>query len=250
MNPALIQLEICRAVRNRRTLIFAAVLPVVFFLAFSAGSGGGNRLDGLAVAPYLMVSMAGYGTMNALFTGGGVIAAERSVGWPRQLRIAGLSPRDYIVTKVLVSYFMALPGLIVVFVVGALVKQVHMDATQWLAAGGSVLLSLIPISALGVALGYSARPQSLQPIFGIGSALLALLGGLWVPASTFPAWLRDVVQVLPTYWAGQAGRSAIQHSWVGVHGLVVLAAWAVAFGALAAWLYRRDSLRPSAAGTT
>ncbi len=247
MNPALLQLELRRAVRNRRTFLFAAVLPVVFFLAFSSV---GNHLGGLDEATYVMISMGVYGTMNALFTGGGVIAAERSVGWPRQLRVAGLAPRDYVVTKVIVAYLMALPGLVAVFVVAALVKGVHLDASQWILAAVSIVVALVPISALGVALGYSARPQSLQPLFGVGSALLALTGGLWVPAASFPRWLLDVVQVLPTYWAGQAARSVVQHHWVGVHGLIVLAAWAVGLAGAAAILYRRDSQRPSAAGTT
>jgi len=70
---ALLHVELRRAIRNKRTLIFSAVLPVIFFLAFSSG-GGNDRLDGLSVAPYVMTSMAVYGVMNALFTGGGLIA--------------------------------------------------------------------------------------------------------------------------------------------------------------------------------
>ena len=111
-------------------------------------------------------------------------------------------------------------------------------------------MTLLPIAALGVAIGYVARPQALQAIFGIGSALLALMGGLWVPASTFPGAFQDIMKILPTYWAADAGRRILQGGFVGVEGIVILAAWTVALSSLAGFLFRRDSLRPTAAGST
>ncbi|HMA47687.1 MAG TPA: ABC transporter permease [Frankiaceae bacterium] len=248
MNTALLPAEARRALRNRRTLIFAAVLPVVFFTTFSAGGSG--TVGGLAVAPYVMVGMATYGAMNALFTDGGLIAAERAVGWNRQLRVAGLRGRDYLATKVSMAYVTAVPGLLLVFVAGALGKHVRLGAAQWVEAALSVLLGLVPVSALGVAVGYAARPQSLQPLLGIGSALLALLGGLWVPVETFPRAVRDVMTLMPTYWSADAGRAVLRGGWVGWHGVVVIAVWTVALGALAVRGYRRDALRPAAAGAT
>lgn len=145
MNTALLRAEARRALRNRRTLILAAVLPVVFFTTFS--SGGSGTVGGLAVAPYIMVSMATYGAMNALFTGGGLIAAERAIGWNRQLRVAGLRGRDYLATKVSMAYVTAVPGLLLVFVVGALGKHVRLGAAQWVEAALSVLLGLVPVAA-------------------------------------------------------------------------------------------------------
>ena len=121
MMPTLLHLELRRALRNRRTLVFAAVLPMVSFATFSSGANG--RVGGLDVAPYVMVGMATYGAINALFNGGGLIAAEPAVGWNRQLRIAGLSGRVYVATKALICYLTALPGLLAVFALGALAPQ-------------------------------------------------------------------------------------------------------------------------------
>jgi ABC-2 type transport system permease protein len=194
--------------------------------------------------------MATYGAMNALFTGGGVIAGERAIGWSRQLRIAGVPRRDYVTTKVLVSYLTAVPGLVAVLVLGAAVNHVQLSATQWVGSAIAILVGLLPVAALGVAIGYAARPQSLPPIFGIGSALLSLLGGLWIPAETFPPLLRDAMKLLPTYWSADAGRAVLRQGWIGWQGVAVLTVWTALFGVIAAWLYQRDSLRPSAAGAT
>ncbi|MCU4185316.1 ABC transporter permease [Acidiferrimicrobium sp. IK] len=248
MNPHLFRLELRRFVRNRRTLLFTAILPAVFFLTFSASSSG--SIAGLNVAPYIMVSMATYGAMNALFVGGGVIAAERAIGWPRQLRVAGLSPREYVTSKVAVAYLTGIPGLLAVFVLGAAAKHVQLSAAHWLLAAVSILVGLLPVAVLGVAVGYAARPQTLQALFGIGSALLALLGGMFAPADNFPRVLLDVCKLLPTYWSADAGRAVLRGSWVGWHGALVLALWTVALGAAAAALYQRDALRPGVSGTT
>jgi ABC-2 type transport system permease protein len=194
--------------------------------------------------------MATYGAMNALFTGGGVIAGERAFGWTRQLRIAGVARRDYVATKVFVSYLTAMPGLVGVFATGALVTHVQLSPAEVVVSGVAILVALFPVAALGVAIGYAARPQSLASIFGIGSALLSLLGGLWIPADTFPPLLRGMMRMLPSYWSAGAGRAVLSNSWIGWQGVVVIAFWTAVFGMIAAWLYQRDSLRPSAAGST
>jgi hypothetical protein len=77
-----------------------------------------RMLDDITIAPYIMVSMATFGAMNALFIGSGLIAAERSIGWTRQLRVAGVPPAGYVSTKVLMAYVTATVGVVVVFVSG------------------------------------------------------------------------------------------------------------------------------------
>jgi len=64
--------------RNRRTVIFSIVLPVVFFLLFGTGkdyslknAGHGN------VASYVMISMALYGAMLSTTAGGAMVSTER-----------------------------------------------------------------------------------------------------------------------------------------------------------------------------
>ncbi len=55
-----------------------------------------------------MVGLAAFGDMNAMLSSGARIAAERSVGWNRQLRLTPLTTRAYFRAKVITSYAMAL----------------------------------------------------------------------------------------------------------------------------------------------
>ena len=97
--------ELLRLWRNKRFFIFSLGFPLALFLVIG-GSNKGTMIDlpgGLKIdfALYYMVGMAGYGAMIAAISGGARIAAERSVGWNRQLRLTPLTPRAYFRTKVL-----------------------------------------------------------------------------------------------------------------------------------------------------
>lgn len=237
--------ELKRTLRNPRYLIFSLVMPVILFLLFASG-GKNDTIGGLSVAAYIMVSMGTFGAMSGVFSSAGRIALERSTGWNRQLRLTALSGRQYVLGKAVTGFSVALPALIIVFLAGALGKGVSLPAARWPVIGLSVLLGLLPMAALAVWLGYAARPDSLQAIMGGIISLLALIGGLWVPIESFPNWVGDIAKALPTYWAAGAGRSALAGSWVGWHGVAVLAAWTVVFAAVAGRAYVRDSAKSSA----
>lgn len=87
-NTTLLRLEFRRLTRNRRTMIFTLVMPVVFFLVFGLGQGDDDHGIGHGnVAAYIMISMALYGAMLATTSGGAMVSIERASGWSRQLRL-------------------------------------------------------------------------------------------------------------------------------------------------------------------
>ncbi len=239
VSPIYLRAELLRRRRSARLLVFTLGIPALLFLA---NSNGNDTISGIDIAPYFMVSMATYGAMNALLVNGSLISLERSVGWNRQLRLTGLTGAQYLGTKTLVGYLTAVPGVLVVLLLGAS-RGVDLSAARWIEVGASILLSLAPIAALGVLIGYLARPEAVQPLMGIGSVLLSFLGGLFVPLSNATPWLRHVAEVFPTYWAGQAGRQVLSGRWLGWEGVAIVVAWTIAFGLLAARAYRRDGQR-------
>jgi len=246
VNPTLLRAELLRVVRNKRTVIFSAIFPAVFFLLFTSGgssSGDAKAYLGLSAGAYVMSSMLTYAGTAALLSVAARISAERATGWNRTLRLTGLRGRTYLLTKVVLSYAIAVPGLVIVIALAASVRHVHLPGGRWVELVVSVVIGLAPIAALGVWVGYIAKPDSMQVFLGLGGTLLAFAGGQFIPIGVFGSGLQHVLRALPSYWSTQAGRSVILGSWLGWEGVGVLAGWTLVFGACAARAYRRDSAR-------
>lgn len=239
MNQTYLRLELLRLARNRRVLVFSLIVPVALYLGISSG-GGHDKLGSLTVATYIMVSMAGYSAQISLLAGGARIALERKAGWNRQLRIAGLSGRTYLTSRVSLAYIAAVPGLAAVMVAGA-ATDAKLSGIKWVLTPLAVLVALAPIAALGVLVGYLAQPDNMQQIMGLGSAAMGFLGGQFIPATQFSTGVLDVVKLFPPYWSTEAGRHVVEGRSLAGEGYLVLVVWTVVLGALAARAYSRDS---------
>jgi ABC-2 type transport system permease protein len=234
--------ELLRTFRNRRFFLLSLGFPLVLYFTIAAPNNGVANLSGSGIsAPlYFMVGLVSFGTMSAMLSCGARIAAERAVGWNRQLRITPLSPRAYFRAKVLTAYAMALVSIVALYASGA-VLGVSLPAGQWLEMTGLILVGLIPFAALGVALGHVLTPDSIGPALGGGVSLFALLGGTWFPLQH--GFLYDIAQYLPSYWLVQASHVALGGGAWPVRAWIVIATWTAVLSVLAVRAYRRDTRR-------
>ncbi|MCW1096296.1 ABC transporter permease [Streptomyces sp. RS2] len=243
---SLIRLEITRALRNRKFLFFSVIYPSALFLLIAGSADATSEVDGtgLTLPTFFMVSMASFGALTAVLMGNSErIAKERENGWVRQLRLTALPGRGYVLAKTASAAVVSLPCVVVVFVVAAAVKDVRLHAWQWLALTGAIWAGSLVFAALGVAIGYLATGDAVRPITMIVYFGLSMLGGLWMPTTTFPRWLRDIAEWLPTHAYAALGQSIEQSHAPHAQDLAVLAVSFVLFAGGAAWLYRKDTLK-------
>jgi ABC-2 type transport system permease protein len=235
--------ELLRTLRNRRFFLLSLGFPLVLYFVIVSPNRHVRDFDGsgISFALYYMVGLASFGTMSAMLSCGGRIAAERAVGWNRQLRITPLSPRAYFRVKVLTGYMMAVISLLALYAAG-ISLGVHLSVDEWLKMTGLILVGLVPFAALGILLGHLLTPDSIGPAMGGGISLLALLGGTWFPLAKH-GFLHDLAQSIPSYWLVQASHVALGGRPWSALGWIVMAAWTVVLGALAARAYRRDTHR-------
>lgn len=243
---SLIKLELTRALRNRKFLFFSVLYPSILFLIIAGNSDSTTKLPGtgLTLPTYMMVSMASFGALTAVLMGNSErIAREREDGWVRQLRLTTLPGRGYVLAKTASAAVVSLPSIVIVFAVAAAVKGVRLDAWQWLALTGAIWAGSLVFAALGVALGYLASGDAVRPITMITYFGLSMLGGLWMPTTTFPVWLQDIAKWLPTHAYAALGRAIEQSRALHVQDLAVLVVSFALFAGGAAWLYRKDTLK-------
>jgi len=243
MSPTYVRYELVRTLRNRRFFLLSLGFPLILYFVIVAPNRHVANFDnsGISFAVYYMVGLASFGTMAAMLSCGARIAAERAVGWNRQLRITPLKPRAYFLAKVLTAYMMALISLLALYAAG-ISLGVSLSASSWLEMTGLMLLGLVPFSALGVMLGHLLTPDSIGPAMGGGVSLLALLGGTWFPIAGH-GFLHHLAELLPSYWLVRASHVAIGGSSWSATGWIVVAGWTVVLGLLAARAYRRDTRR-------
>jgi ABC-2 type transport system permease protein len=237
-----IRFELLRTVRNKRYFFLAFGFPIVLYLLIAGPNRNADDLSGTGIsAPlYYMVGLAAFGTMSAMLSTGGRIATERGVGWNRQLRITPLSTRTYFRAKVLTGYLVALTSLLLLYACGVALG-VRMPAKDWLQMTLLILAGLVPFAALGILIGHVFSADAIGPVMGGVTGLFALLGGTWFPITS--GVMYDIAQALPSYWLVRASYVSLGAGGWPARGWLVIAAWTVGAGLLAARAYRRDTQR-------
>lgn len=241
MSVTYLLLEARRAMRNGRFLIFSIAFPVLLFLLYVGIWANGDK----AVVGVLMVNMTAFGALSAALFAGGRVALERSLGWQRQLRLTPLSGSGYLAAKGITGMLLALPSVILVPLVGAVVEGVSLDAAGWLRVTIGVWLAVIPFALIGLLIGQVGTPDSMQPIMSLTMMTMSMLGGIFIPIDTMPHWLSQISHLLPSYWLGQVGRGAVTAD-LSVNlgqAVLVLAGWTAVVGLVVVRRYRRDSAR-------
>jgi ABC-2 type transport system permease protein len=178
--------------------------------------------------------------MNAMLSSGARIAAERATGWNRQLRITPLTTRSYFVAKVATGYVMALLSLATLYIAGATLG-VSLSAKNWIEMTIFILIGLVPFAAVGILMGHLLTQDAVGPALGGATALFAFLGGVWFPITN--GTLKDIAEILPSYWLVQAAHIGIGgHAWSRTGWLVIIV-WTLVAARLARLAYRRDTKR-------
>jgi ABC-2 type transport system permease protein len=237
-----VKYELLRTLRNRRFIFLSLGFPLVLYFLIAGPNRNVHNLgkSGISAPLYFMVGLAAFGCMNAVVSAGGRIAAERAVGWNRQLRLTPLSTRMYFRTKVLTGYAMALCTLALLYIAGSTLG-VHLTAAHWVKMTWFILLGLVPFAVLGILLGHLLNVDAVGPSIGGITALFSILGGVWFPITS--GTLHDIAQALPSFWLVQAAHVGLGGNGWGSRGWLIDGVWTAVLAALAVRVYQRDTGR-------
>lgn len=210
-----------------------------------------TRDEGLSAGPAGVAyngyahSFAGMGVQFILFMGVdmgiGILLARRSGVWNRLLA-APVTLTTVLLARAASAAIIAFGLLCVIFAAAVLVFGVHISSVAGF-AGLAISFALMTagFGLLIAALGKT--PEAARGIAVFATLVMVMLGGAWMPSFMFPAWMQQATLVMPTRWAVD-GLDAVTWRGFGLDAVLpaigVLLAFAVAFGALAIWKFRRE----------
>jgi ABC-2 type transport system permease protein len=226
--------EVLELLRYPSFSVPSLLFPGLLYLFFGVPTEGRDE-------SILMVSYATFGVLAvALFQFGVGIASERSSPWQVYVRTLPVSAGARFAARLLAAGAFALASAAVVVAVALALTSAQLGAGQWLRVAIALAYGTIPFGLLGLAIGYWLTPKGALPVANILFLGLAFLGGLWTGANHLPNAVETFSPALPTrQWGELVWAPALDRSWE-LWPFLALAAYAVAFGILAAWGYRRD----------
>jgi ABC-2 type transport system permease protein len=244
LNLTALGLEVRRVTRNRRTLIFAIILPVVLFLTIGTNNSFVHETDGRGnVTAFIMVSMALYGAVLATTTGGAMVSIERAAGWSRQLRLTPLTPVAYIAIKLITALVLGLAAVVAVYAAGIITGKPSLPVYLWIISGLCVWIGSLVFAAFGLLMGYLLPTENVMQFLGIGLFLLSLAGGLFYPPSSFPQLIQDIAKFTPLYGLNELVHAPLLGQGVHVAWVANVVIWLVIFAGGAVWRFRKDTAR-------
>jgi ABC-2 type transport system permease protein len=231
-------LEAMRQWRNREILIFRLGLPTAIYLILNAANG-----DTPPTSPGgRMVAIAALAAVISGLAAGPSLGDERANGWLRQLRTTPLRPSAAVAAKIVVAMSFALPAIALVASAAGLVGDNQGTALGWaesIKLVGLMWLATTPITAIGALIGLTFGGEAAHGATTLASDVLWLAGGIFTPPSQMPDLLAAISRALPSWGVVQVGESVAAGRSLSASALVVLAAWTVGAGTLAALAWRR-----------
>jgi ABC-2 type transport system permease protein len=180
------------------TLLFAPLVLILF--GFIYGNDPVQMLDGrgwmdVTVPAYVGLIIGTVGLMGVPIA----TAAAREKGVLRRFHASPLRPLTYLVADVTVYLGMTLLGIVLLFLVGRIAYNIHIDGNLISLLAG-ICLGAFSFMALGYLLAGVAPTARVAQVVGMVLFYpMMFLSGAAVPLEVMPEGVRNVARFLPLY---------------------------------------------------
>lgn len=235
--------EFLKQVRMPAYAVPAITFPVMFYLLFGVMFGGSRPAGSTTVATYLLATYGAFGVIGSALFGFGVgVAIERGQGWLTLKRATPMPPFAYFFAKLAMATAFAAVIVLLLSLVGIAFGGVRLSAGTWTQLSLTLIAGAVPFSAIGLALGSYAGPNSAPAIVNLLYLPLSFASGLWIPIEMLPGAIRSIAPFLPPYHLAQLALAAVgagtgSPAWTH---LAALGGFAMMGLAIASVAYRRE----------
>jgi len=230
-------------------IVITTFMPIVM-MAFLQGTGRAVlNGSGFADASGSEIAVPGMAVLFAFFgvafIGTSIFAEHQWGTWDR-LRASPAGRVEIVVGKILPNAVLMLGQLILLFVVGAALFDLHIRGSI---LGVAIMMvvtiaMLVALSMLFTALLRTAN--QLMAMVNMAAMVLAGIGGALAPVDTLPDWARAIAPASPAYWMLDGFRAVVLEG-RGVEATFVPAAVTLGFAAaasiVAVWKFRMTDVK-------
>lgn len=241
-NATLLRLEIRRLLRNKRTVLFTILLPVIFYVIFGLLQTYTGQYGMGNFAAYVAISMALYGSALATTSGGSTVSIERAQGWSRQLRLTPLSPFAYIMVKAITAMTLGLASMLAVYVVALVTGKAEMPVSAWVLTGLTVWVGSLLFAVFGLFMGYLLPTENVMQLLSFALVVFAFAGGVFIPI-TAGSGFEVFASFTPMYGINQLAHAWLQGQAFSLIWVINAVAWLAIFAGGAVWRFRMDTAR-------
>jgi ABC-2 type transport system permease protein len=234
--------------RDPTPLVILVLMPLIVVPIYRATFRAALAASGHAGVSGAQFAVPG-ATVQFLFflapTVGFAFFREHGWGTWERLRTSATGA-DIVVGKSLPMVALGALQLVVLFAVGILLLDLHIDGSivGVLAISAALLTCVV---ALGIAITAVARTlQQVSTLGYLGATVFGAIGGALVPFATLPNWMRTVAPVTPQYWAMRGYNALILNGHAfgaAVRPTLMLLGYAAVFVAVALWRFRFDDAK-------
>lgn len=193
--------------KNLRLRMYTASVlsfPIMFYILFGLVLNSNQTIGAMRVPTYLIATYGTFGVMGAsLFGTAAGLASDRGLGWLQVKRASPMPPFAYFVAKVVTSIVFSTIIVLALFALGITMGGVRMPLGSFAQLLGTLAAGSLPFSAMGLALGYFAGPNSAPPMINLIYLPMSFCSGLWVPFMFLPKVVKQIALVLPPYHLSQ-----------------------------------------------
>jgi len=206
--------EFLKYLRLRVYTLSVLSFPLMFYILFGLVLNHNEAIGGVGVPTYMIASFGTFGVMGAsLFGTAAGLASDRGLGWLQVKRASPMPPFAYFAAKVTTSMIFSTIIVLAIFGLGVAFGHVRMPASQFAQLLGTLVIGAVPFSAMGLAVGYFAGPNSAPSVINLIYLPMSACSGLWMPFMFLPKVMKQIALILPPYHLSQLALSVVGAGW-------------------------------------
>ncbi|MBO3103024.1 ABC transporter permease [Cellulomonas fengjieae] len=224
--------------RNGEQLLVTIIVPVLVLVgltkatAIDLDTGGASRID------FLTPGVLALAVMTTSFTSQAIASSfDRRNGVLRLLSTTPLGRGGLLAGKVLGVLVVELVQVIVIGLTAVLLGW-RPDPAGIPLALAAVVLGTAAFTSLALLVAGTLRAEAVLALANLLLLVLAVAGGIVIPAEQLPGPMAHVALLLPSGALGEAMRQTLLHGALPPWSVVVLVGWTAALGWGASRLFR------------